>query len=130
MLRKKKSRWSNEKVELPITPPLIPTPMPTPAHIPTAGVGVPGVAAGIPVRHPAPGRRSMPCKYSLLWVFFPETLQTGDVAQWLESLNLNPKTLGFDPLAGQGYTQYFFFLFCLNLFFIHFAFFTSRKHTS
>ena len=27
---------------------------------------------------------------------------TGHVAQWLQSRNSNPKTPGFDPLAGQG----------------------------
>ena len=32
----------------------------------------------------------------------------GDVAaQWLQSRNSNPKTPGFDPLAGQGERQFF-----------------------
>ena len=66
VLRKKKSRWGNEKVELPAILPHIPTPV----HIPTLGVGAPGVANRMQLGPAAVVKSSVPCKCCLLWVVF------------------------------------------------------------
>lgn len=78
VLRKKKSRWGNEKVELPPTVSHIPTPLPTPVHIPTAGARAPGVASNMQLGQAAPVKRSVPCEYSSLGC----TASLGEGACW------------------------------------------------